>query len=53
MFAVFDKSLQNDVGKSLVRKYNSTDDAQAVFCKLYPYTLQSTKASMDAASLLS
>jgi len=37
----------------LVRKNNRTYDAQAVFCELYAYTLQSTKASMDEASLLS
>ena len=53
MYAVFEKTLLTDKGKSLVRKYQATFDAQLVYKELKDYALKSTKATMDASKLLS
>ena len=53
MFAVFEKTLLTDKGKALVRAHQRKYDAQRIFSELSAYALQSTKASMDASSLLS
>ena len=52
MYAVFEKNLLTDVGKALVRKYQSTFDAQRIYDELSQYALQSTQATMDASTLL-
>ena len=53
MYAVFKKTLLTDKGKALVRAYQKTYDAQAIYKKLPDYALQSTKATMNATALLS
>ena len=52
MYAVFEKTLLTDKGKALVRTHQRKYDAQAIFKELCDYALSSTKASMDASSLL-
>src|SRR5512133_2585398 len=52
MYAVFDAKLLTDKGKALVRTYQHKYDAQQVFKELCDYALKSTKASMDASSML-
>ena len=53
MYAVFEKTLQTDKGKALVRHYQETFDAQAIYRELSAYAMQSTKATMNASNLLS
>jgi len=52
MYAVFERTLLTDKGKALVRTYQKTFDAQTIFKELQQYALLSTKATMDAATLL-
>jgi hypothetical protein len=52
MYAAFERHLQTDKGKALVRAHHSTSNAQAIYKELSEYALQSTKASLDSASLL-
>lgn len=52
MYAVFEKTLLTDKGKALVRAFQKTYDAQTIYKELQQYALQSTKANMDASSLL-
>lgn len=44
MMAVFSSTLQTDFGKSLLRKYEGTYDAQSLFGELERHTLSSTAA---------
>jgi hypothetical protein len=50
-YALFNKVLLTDKGKSLVRLYASTFDAQKVFCDLTVYANISTMAAQEAADL--
>jgi hypothetical protein len=52
MYAAFERHLQTDKGKALVRAQNATSNAQAIYKELSEYALRSTKASLDSASLL-
>ena len=51
MYAVFEKALLTDKGKSLVRAHQCKYDAQTIFKELSDYALKSTKAVMDASAL--
>jgi len=53
MFAVFLKTLLTDVLKSFVWDHADDADAQEVYKAVVDYYLKSTKASLDAASILS
>jgi hypothetical protein len=53
VFGVFEKHLQTDKGKALVRKYHATSNSQAIYKELTEYALESRKASLDTATLLS
>ena len=53
MYAVFEKTLLTDKGKALVCQYQHSFDAQKIFKELSASTMQLTKASMNASSLLS
>lgn len=53
MYAVFEKTLLTDKGKALVRTYQTSFDAQKIYTELSEYAMKSTKAMMEAASLLS
>ena len=52
MYAVFEKTLLTDKGKALVRQHQHSFDAQKIYKELSAYATQSTKASMNASSLL-
>ena len=52
MYAVFEKTLLTDKGKALVRNHQRKYNAQLIYKELSEYALQSTKASLDASSLL-
>jgi hypothetical protein len=52
VYAIFDKILLTDKGKSLVRQYASTFDAQKVFRDLTVYYNTSTMAARVASDLL-
>ena len=52
MYAVFERNLLTDIGKSIVRKYATTGNAQKVFRDLSDYYEKSTKAAMDSGELL-
>ncbi len=52
MYAVFARTLQTDKGKSLVRTYQNSFDAQAIYKYLVIYSKSSTKATLDCASIL-
>ena len=53
MYAVFEKNLLTDKGKALVRKHQAKYNAQAIYKELKDYATSSTKASMDASTILS
>ncbi len=52
MYAVLEATVLTDQGKAIVRKYESTYDAQAVYSELKRHHLQSTKAKMESSSIL-
>jgi hypothetical protein len=52
MFAVFNKTLQTDQSKKLVRAHEGDSNAQAVYTKLRAYALILTKSSLDSSKLL-
>ncbi len=53
MYAVFERVLQMDKGKTLVRSNETTSNAQKIFTELCQDALQSTHASIDSSRLLS
>lgn len=53
MYAVFERTLQTDKGKALVRIYQDSYDAQTIYKELKEYSMKSTKASLDSRDLLS
>ena len=53
MYAVFEKTLLTDKGKSFVRQHEGDADAQAIYRKLKAHYLSSTTAAIDASRLLS
>ncbi len=52
MYAVFERTLQTDKGKALVRQYADKSDAQSIFVELKEYSLHSTKASLTSTRIL-
>ena len=53
MYVVFDKTLLTSKRKALVRHYQPSFDAQAIYRELSAHTKFSTKVSMNASALLS
>ncbi len=53
MYAVFERILQTDKGKALVRPYESTANAQKIYYELCEDALRSTCSSIDSSRLLS
>jgi len=53
MYAVFERVLQTDKGKFLVRSYESTTNAQKIFNDLCQDALWSTHSSINSLRLLS
>jgi hypothetical protein len=52
MYAVAEKTLRTDFGKSCVRKYEDAVDARAVYLDLFTHMESSTKASLDSSKIL-
>jgi len=53
MYAVFEKILQTDKGKALVRTHEKAADAQKIFDELCKDALRSTHSSIDSSRLFS
>ena len=53
MYSVFERTLQSDKGKAIVRAYETTFDAQKVYSEMYDYCNQSTRAQIESSTLLS
>ena len=53
MHSVFASALQTDIGKKYVREHESDYDAQEVYEKVVDFYTTSTKASVNAADILS
>jgi hypothetical protein len=52
MYAVFERTLQTDMGKTFVRRHEADFDAQTIYVSLVEYSIQSTKASLDTSKIL-
>ena len=52
MYAVFERTLQTDMGKAFVRRHEADFDAQTIYKSLLEYSLQSTKAFLDTSKIL-
>jgi hypothetical protein len=52
VYAVFEQRLLTDKGKALVREYEATSDAQAVYSALIDHYTKSVKASLDQTQLM-
>jgi len=53
LYATFERILQTDKGKSLVRAYEKNSDAQQIFKELCEDALRSTRSSIDSSLILS
>jgi len=53
MYAIFERVLQTDKGKALVRSNEATSNARLIFAELCQNALRSTRASIDSSRLLS
>jgi hypothetical protein len=53
MFAVFEKTLLTDQSKAYVREYEKKSDAQSIYWRISEYAIKSTKASLEASTILS
>ena len=53
IYSVFDDCLLTDMGKSLVRSYKSSFDAQKIYELLQMYTKNSNQSTIDTEELLS
>jgi hypothetical protein len=51
MFAVVEKMLLSDYGKSCVRQYKDTSDAKSVYHDLFEQMEKSTKTSLESSLL--
>jgi hypothetical protein len=52
MYDVFERTLQTDMGKALVRHHKSDFHAQTLYKSLLEYSIKSAKASLDTSKLL-
>jgi hypothetical protein len=53
MFAVFEKTLLTpDQGKAYVREYEKESDAQSIYRRISEYAIKTTKASLEASTIL-
>jgi hypothetical protein len=53
MYSVFQRAMQTDKGKAIVRSYEATHDAQKVYKELYDYCSKSTRAVFDSSTMQS
>ena len=52
MYAVFERTMLTDMGKTFVRKFESTADAQAIYKVMVEYSQESAHASIDSSTIL-
>jgi hypothetical protein len=52
MYSVFDEKLQTDMGKNLVRTYETNSDAQKVYTLLAAHATTSTRADIESQHIL-
>ena len=52
LYAVLEAKVETAKGKSIIRKYESTYDAQRAYAELSAYHLKSTKASLSSTKIL-
>jgi hypothetical protein len=52
IYSVFDEKLQTDMGKNLVRTYESNSDAQQVYAELAAHATTSTRADIESQHIL-
>jgi hypothetical protein len=53
MYAVFEKTLLTDQGKAYVREFEKESDAQSIYRRISEHAIKSTKASLEASTILS
>ena len=53
VYAILESKVHTDRGKAIVREYEDTFDAQAVYKKLTEHHLKSTKAMIESSTILS
>ena len=53
VYSVFNKVLQSDRGKAIVRAHKDDYDALSIYVKLVDYYTKSVKASLESSNLLS
>ena len=53
VYAILESKVHTDRGKAIVREYEDTFDAQAVYKKLTDHHLKSTKAMIESSTILS
>jgi hypothetical protein len=52
MYAVFERTMQTDKGKAIVRSHEATFDAQKVYKEMHHYCVSSTRALLNSSTLL-
>jgi hypothetical protein len=53
LYSVFERTLQSDKGKAIVRSHEDKFDAQKVYKEMYDYCNSSTRAQLESSTLLS
>ena len=52
MYAVFERTMLTDTGKTFVRKFESTANAQAIYKAMMEYSQESAQANIDSSTIL-
>ena len=52
MYAVFERTMLTDTGKTFIRKFESTANAQAIYKAMVKYSQESAQASIDSSTIL-
>ena len=52
MYAVFERTMLMDTGKTFVHKFESTADARAIYKAMVEYSQESAHASIDSSTIL-
>ena len=52
MYAIFERTMLMDTGKTFVHKFESTANAQAIYKAMVEYSQESAQASIDSSTIL-
>ena len=52
MYAIFERTMLTDTGKTFIRKFESTANAQAIYKAMVEYSQESAQASIDSSTIL-